>query len=73
MVSKRIGLVLCAVLALAGCGGAEKAGPQSPSSPSYGYQPSANTSLRVVFQNVRSPLQYGAGYADPYGRSAWGW
>lgn len=41
MVSKRIGLVLCAVLALAGCGGAEKAGPQSPSSPSYGYQPSA--------------------------------
>jgi hypothetical protein len=39
----------------------------------FGYQPSANTSLRVVFQNVRSPLQYGAGYTDRYGRSAFGW
>ncbi|MBI5170839.1 MAG: hypothetical protein HZA61_15225 [Candidatus Eisenbacteria bacterium] len=38
-----------------------------------GYQPSANTTLRVVFQNVRSPLQYGAGNPSPYGRSFWGY
>ena len=39
----------------------------------FGYQPSANTSLRVVFQNVRSPLRYGAGYAGSLRPLGLGW
>ncbi len=37
------------------------------------YQPNAHSTLRVQFQNVRSPLQYGPGYQDPLGRSFWGY
>ena len=37
------------------------------------YQPTSHSTLRVQYQNVRSPLQYGAGSRDPYGRSFWGY
>ncbi len=36
------------------------------------YRPSANSLLRIQFQNVRSPLQYGYGYGGP-GRGFWGY
>ena len=30
------------------------------------YRPTGNSIFQVQFQNVRSPLQYGYGYANPY-------
>lgn len=38
------------------------------------YKPGANSLLRVQFRDVRSPLQYGYGYASgPYDRGLWGY
>ncbi|MFN8586444.1 MAG: hypothetical protein U0704_01490 [Candidatus Eisenbacteria bacterium] len=37
------------------------------------WQPNAHSTLRVQFQNMRSPLQYGNGYRDAFGNPLTGW
>lgn len=37
------------------------------------WQPSANSLLQIQFRNVRSPLQYGYGFADQGVRGPWGY
>lgn len=37
------------------------------------YRPSASTSIRIQYRNLRSPLQYGYyGYGNGYGSGLWG-
>lgn len=37
------------------------------------WQPNSHSTLRIQYQNVRSPLQYGNSWGSPYGSSLSGW